>query len=155
MARTVKAIETRYKGYRFRSRLEARWAIAFDAMGLAWGYEPECYDTVSDGWYTPDFFVRTPSDSYPDGGYWVEVKGVRPTAEQYRKLLSVTRHTGHNGAFLYGCLNNPRYMGCCSGELTPDSMDFSAVFAAPFHTIEPDIVDRAITRARAFRFDRR
>jgi hypothetical protein len=26
----IKAIETRYKGYRFRSRLEARWAVRFE-----------------------------------------------------------------------------------------------------------------------------
>jgi hypothetical protein len=30
----IKAIETRYKGYRFRSRLEARWSVFFDAMEL-------------------------------------------------------------------------------------------------------------------------
>jgi hypothetical protein len=28
----IKAIETSYKGYRFRSRLEARWAVFFDAL---------------------------------------------------------------------------------------------------------------------------
>lgn len=40
----IKPIETRYKGYRFRSRLEARWAVFFDAMGLEWEYEPEGFD---------------------------------------------------------------------------------------------------------------
>ncbi len=30
----IKAIETRYKGYRFRSRLEARWAVFFDALSV-------------------------------------------------------------------------------------------------------------------------
>lgn len=29
MAENIKAIETEYKGYRFRSRLEARWAVFF------------------------------------------------------------------------------------------------------------------------------
>ena len=33
--------ETKYKGYWFRSRLEARWAIFFDTLGLKWLYEPE------------------------------------------------------------------------------------------------------------------
>ena len=28
----LKPIDTEYKGYRFRSRLEARWAVFFDAM---------------------------------------------------------------------------------------------------------------------------
>jgi hypothetical protein len=40
----IKAIETRYKGYRFRSRLEARWAVFFDALGVEWEYEKEGFD---------------------------------------------------------------------------------------------------------------
>ncbi len=41
---SIKAIETRYKGYRFRSRLEARWAVYFDTLGWKWEYEKEGYD---------------------------------------------------------------------------------------------------------------
>jgi hypothetical protein len=37
----IKPIETRYKGYRFRSRLEARWAVFFDTMEIPWEYEKE------------------------------------------------------------------------------------------------------------------
>lgn len=55
----IKAIETQYKGYRFRSRLEARWAVFFDAMGLRWEYEPEGYDLGKEGWYLPDFLIRS------------------------------------------------------------------------------------------------
>lgn len=40
----IKAIETSYKGYRFRSRLEARWAVFFDELGIKWEYEKEGYD---------------------------------------------------------------------------------------------------------------
>lgn len=40
----IKAIETTYKGYRFRSRTEARWAVFFDALGVTWEYEPEGFD---------------------------------------------------------------------------------------------------------------
>ena len=39
----MKAIQTEYKGYLFRSRLEARWAVFFDACGVDWEYEPEGY----------------------------------------------------------------------------------------------------------------
>ena len=53
----MKAIETIYKGYRFRSRLEARWAVFFDALGIWWEYEPEGM-VLSDGsYYLPDFFL--------------------------------------------------------------------------------------------------
>ena len=52
----IKSIETKYKGYRFRSRLEARWAVFFDEVGIKWEYEPEGFQT-SIGNYLPDFFL--------------------------------------------------------------------------------------------------
>jgi hypothetical protein len=56
----IKAIDTVYNDYRFRSRLEARWAKFFDALGLKWEYEVEGYDLGSLGWYLPDFVVTSP-----------------------------------------------------------------------------------------------
>ena len=52
----MKAIETRYAGHLFRSRLEARWAVFFDALGIEWLYEHEGYETPG-GWYLPDFWL--------------------------------------------------------------------------------------------------
>lgn len=65
----MKAIETHWKGYRFRSRLEARWAVFFDAAGFDWEYEPEgfSFEGIS---YLPDFLVSTPQG----GKIWYEVK---------------------------------------------------------------------------------
>lgn len=40
----IKAIETFYKGYKFRSLLEARWAVFFDALEIKWEYELEGFD---------------------------------------------------------------------------------------------------------------
>ena len=40
-------IETVYKGYKFRSRLEARWAVFFEEMGLDWSYEVEGFNLPS------------------------------------------------------------------------------------------------------------
>ena len=54
----LKAIETEYKGYRFRSRLEARWAVFFDACGVKWEYEPEGYDLGDGTYYLPDFLLH-------------------------------------------------------------------------------------------------
>lgn len=63
---TIKAIETQYKGYRFRSRLEARWAVFLDSLGFEWRYEEEGFEL--DGVrFLPDFFV-------PAWRAWVEVK---------------------------------------------------------------------------------
>jgi len=65
----IKAITTNYNGYRFRSRLEARWAVFFDSLGIDWLYEPEGFALANGEAYLPDFFLPTFS-----GGIWVEVK---------------------------------------------------------------------------------
>lgn len=66
---TIKAIETHYNGYRFRSRLEARWAVFFDALGIRWEYEPEGYVLPDGVRYLPDFWLPTFC-----GGMFAEVK---------------------------------------------------------------------------------
>lgn len=73
----IKAIETSYKGYRFRSRLEARWAVFFDALGIAWEYEPEGFELPS-GRYLPDFLFRTEIDGQQHQEF-IEIKGAAPT----------------------------------------------------------------------------
>src|SRR3990167_4849797 len=61
-------IETVYKGYRFRSRLEARWAVFFGTLGIKWEYEVEGYKLPS-GYYLPDFWLPV-----FENGMYVEVK---------------------------------------------------------------------------------
>jgi hypothetical protein len=85
-AEIIKPIETRYKGYRFRSRLEARWAVWFDHLGLEWQYEPERFP-VGDCTYLPDFWL-------PDLGCWAEVKGV---VDQSTLDLLVAAANPHGG----------------------------------------------------------
>lgn len=53
----IKPIETVYNGYRFRSRLEARWAVFFDAAGIKYEYEPEGFVLENGKWYLPDFYL--------------------------------------------------------------------------------------------------
>lgn len=73
----IKAIETVYNGYRFRSRLEARWAVFFDTLGIEYEYEPEGFDL--DGlWYLPDFWL-------PEQAYWIEIKPDHPTCDEMEK----------------------------------------------------------------------
>lgn len=72
----VKAVETEYAGVLFRSRLEARWALFFDLIGLKWEYEPDWFEFDQEAsWlpersrrYAPDFLVsglvRTPFKAY-------------------------------------------------------------------------------------------
>ena len=68
----IKAIETRYSGYRFRSRLEARWAVFFNELHLKWEYEPEGFSFNGQS-YLPDFKINLAEE---DGiTTYVEVKG--------------------------------------------------------------------------------
>jgi hypothetical protein len=70
---TIQPIETRYAGCRFRSRLEARWAVFFDTLGVAWEYEPEGFLIGKHKRpYLPDFKLRR---TWTDKSLWVEVKG--------------------------------------------------------------------------------
>ena len=43
--RKLKPIQTEYNGYLFRSRLEARWAVFFDACGVDYNYSDDYLDT--------------------------------------------------------------------------------------------------------------
>ena len=67
----IKPIETVYNGYRFRSRLEARWAVFFDTAGIRYEYEPDGY-SYTEG-YLPDFYL-------PDDDMYVDVKSEREDA---------------------------------------------------------------------------
>lgn len=64
---TIKAIETEYNGYKFRSRLEARWAVFFDAAGIKYEYESEGFEGYDGTKYLPDFY-------FPDFDVYGEVK---------------------------------------------------------------------------------
>jgi hypothetical protein len=77
----MKAIETVYRGYRFRSRLEARWAVFFQTLGVPWEYEPEGFHLSTGQWYLPDFRIKL-----VDGVLWAEVKpsdGAAALLEQF------------------------------------------------------------------------
>lgn len=86
MTTAIKAIETKYKGYRFRSRLEARYAVMFDALGIKWEYEKEGYDLSEYGWYLPDFYL-------PERKLWIEVKGQQPTDIEESKAFQLSNGT--------------------------------------------------------------
>jgi hypothetical protein len=67
MLSPLQPIPTNYRGYRFRSRLEARWAVFFDAAGIRYDFEPEGFLLPDGTPYLPDFWL-------PDAKMWAEVK---------------------------------------------------------------------------------
>lgn len=65
---SIKPIPTSYRGYRFRSRLEARWAVFMDHAGISdWRYETQGF-LIGSVPYLPDFYL-------PSSDAWIEVKG--------------------------------------------------------------------------------
>ena len=91
---TITPIETRYKKTTFRSRLEARWAVYFDTIGMRWEYEPEGF-RMTNPWakypprppyldpclYVPDFWL-------PEVEAYAEVKpGLFGDFERYKAAL--------------------------------------------------------------------
>ena len=64
-----KSIPTQYNGTTFRSKTEARFAVALDELKIEWQYEPEGFDLTNGLRYLPDFYIK----KYDT---WVEVKGV-------------------------------------------------------------------------------
>lgn len=78
----LKAIETVYNGYKFRSRLEARWAVFFSTLGIKYEYESQGYDLGNRLWYLPDFWL-------PEHDFWIEIKGTEPTENELLKAAKL------------------------------------------------------------------
>lgn len=167
----MKAIETTYRGYKFRSRLEARWAVFFDALGIEWEYEFEGYKLDNGECYLPDFWL--PRFHWPLGIH-VEVK---PTERGFEKAVEFVRSGG--GAILCAvgtpCDDEYRlvkpYHSREDGlsDVVTEWVAFKAeylpggghareyrLFVGPTESDKPYFqIDRAIIAARAARFERR
>lgn len=98
----IKPIETRYKGYRFRSRLEARWAVFFDALGIRWEYEKEGYDLENFGYYLPDFWLENIGLRDRNPGIWAEIKPKTPSEIEENKFGKLVVGTKTDGIILVG-----------------------------------------------------
>jgi hypothetical protein len=100
---TIQAIETHYAGHRFRSRLEARWAVFLTALGIDWTYEPQGY-VLGDGTpYLPDFLVR------PGAGheFWLEIKGQHPSRAEIDKAAQLAEGTQKDTYLYFGPMEQP------------------------------------------------
>jgi hypothetical protein len=105
----IKPIETEYKGYRFRSRLEARWAIFFDTLNIKWDYEMEGYE-LGDGMgdYLPDFSMGSNNNmTFMEG--FLEVKPILPSIDEINKMAKLCFITGKRGTILFGSLSPPSF----------------------------------------------
>ena len=102
----VTPIETVYKGYHFRSRLEARWAVFFDEVDFPYLYELEGFQLETTK-YLPDFWLPNgirflnEVETYKD--VWVEIK---PTTElsdsERKKIAEFVKQTGNKILLIAG-----------------------------------------------------
>ncbi len=83
----MKPIPTYWAGRYFRSRLEARWAVFFDTLGIAYEYEKEPYSLGNGIGYLPDFWLT-------DLKFWVEIKPAMPTTEEFEKARRLVNSCG-------------------------------------------------------------
>lgn len=79
----MNAIQTKYAGCLFRSRLEARWAIFLDRMRYKWVYEPEGF-VLPSGPYLPDFEL-------PEFGMYLEIKGFCATEIEKKRCYELSQ----------------------------------------------------------------
>jgi hypothetical protein len=114
----IKAIETVYDGYRFRSRLEARWAVFFNALGIKYEYEKEGFD-LDGTWYLPDFWL-------PEYKYWIEIKGQNAKDQEENKCSKLTDMTHHPTFLFSGSIPLPDYEICDIATLYIGDDIFSA-----------------------------
>lgn len=92
----IRAIRTVYRDRLFRSRLEARWAVLFDAAGVTWEFEPEGYELSDGSCYLPDFLLPT---FHTLCGIYAEVK---PPGGDFSKAKRFSVESGKPIALLEG-----------------------------------------------------
>ena len=96
----MKILPTEFRGIRYRSRTEARWAVFFSALGIAAMYEPEGYQLDDGTCYLPDFFI-------PAGDIYIEIKGEEPSPEEKEKCQQLSRGTGKIVLLMAGDVGGP------------------------------------------------
>ena len=102
-----KAIDTHYNGYRFRSRTEARWAVFFDELHIAYAYEPQGFELAGVR-YLPDFQLTEGLILHQFGPaqpaqIWVEIKPDSELSNTERtKLVEFLKQTNHHVLLIAG-----------------------------------------------------
>jgi hypothetical protein len=160
MKNSIGAIETVYDGCRFRSRLEARWAVFFNTLDIPYEYEKEAFNLGDGIQYLPDFWM-------PDQKCWIEIKPVSPSDEEEdkaRRLSCLTEkrvlifygkpqapYSVNQSAHLIECEGWDNYYGWCE---CPKCRKFGIAFEGRVERIGCGCFDRERDKERASLSDR-
>lgn len=107
----MKSIDTYYNGNYFRSRLEARWAVFFDLIGVKYTYEPNGFKNENGEYYLPDFHLHNVilrNGNHSIDGIYLELKpksyddSTIKQAEWFTKVLVLFKGNPDNGVWLSG-----------------------------------------------------
>lgn len=90
-----KAIPQIYNGVKFRSTVEARYAVFLDMLGTPWMYEYQGFDLPSCK-YLPDFWLPKIWK-----GLFIEVKSCMPTEKELTKCNELSRQIDSAVALQY------------------------------------------------------
>lgn len=140
---TYASKETDYAGVTFRSRLEARWAYAFDLLGVPWQYEPRCFRTPEGG-YLPDFLV---GKARP---FWLEIKGPEPIERDYVRARYVVGQTRQKFRFLVGPIQKAPTHGILRTRVLQGKVWRPADWQTPWSAPK---LDDALEQAAAYDFE--
>lgn len=131
----MKPIETQYKGYRFRSRLEARWAVFFDALGIEWEYEPEGFELDDGTRYLPDFLLHR---AWCGESVFVEVKAGPGSKERdWEKAKKLSAHKPI--LLLAGAPRENRTDVLCEPDVAKDFQEGAYYWDVPVRHISFDV----------------
>jgi hypothetical protein len=104
-------IETAYNGRTFKSRLEARWAVFFDTLGISYiqgadyldkDYIPLPLDRDGETYITPSFWL-------PKQECYIEIKQQGPTQEELDDTRLVSNSTLMDVFIFYGPIRMPSF----------------------------------------------
>ena len=155
----IRAIETHYAGYRFRSRQEARFAVMMDALGIDWRYEVEGLEIVGKArtvYYLPDFIIEAT-------GAYIEIKGAEPTREEFTKATMLAQSIlGPMVAIFWGPFHHIDFMRnnllFWTSRMTRSLGVFKTERGSGLMALGPqswdyDALDAALLKARQARFE--
>ena len=131
-----------------RSRIEVRWALILDKLGLQWEYEPQGYKFSNGVMYLPDFAI------YSDDTWFLEVKGIHPNEQEIEKATLLAKGLKTNVVIVWNGIP-PRlsHLSTMSINKTGRVVLRNPLVEA-FKVFDKDKRERILGIARSFKFDK-